>query len=384
MKKGDLLERKDALDKKTSAWAAQPGHEDYKEAIDKLEHDPRGRVQAPRSDDFDRRIAFGGSRLLGTALSLTRWAEERGKKDRRSQAGLPGARPAACARRAEAVREAVRQALDRGYVPARALCARSSCPRPSGRGSRRCSTRGRARSSTRRSSTRRSTPGTGRRSSRTRSSGCACSRRARPAQLRASRDPFLQAAHRIWAVYKAEEKKRDERAGELMLVDADVRRGDEAGPRRRARARRQLDAARHLRHGQSHSSRTRRPSPTRRSRWPADPREGHRQGAVRRAAEAARGDQGEAVRTVRGREPRRRPADRLPVRPRHHRRQLRARRRSTTRASWSGWRSTATRRASPPTSCSTAATTRTIHVDVRYMLWTMDALDGADRLEDMG
>ena len=31
------------------------------------------------------------------------------------------------------------------------------------------------------------------------------------------------------------------------------------------------------------------------------------------------------------------------------------------------------------------ATTRKIHVDVRYMLWVMDRIDGADRvLEEMG
>ena len=72
-------------------------------------------------------------------------------------------------------------------------------------------------------------------------------------------------------------------------------------------------------------------------------------------------------------------------RPRHHRRQLgladaqrqgRARRPRVRRQR---------RRASRPTSCSTATTTRTIHVDARYMMWTMDLLDGADHLvKEMG
>jgi hypothetical protein len=36
--------------------------------------------------------------------------------------------------------------------------------------------------------------------------------------IKASKDPFVQAAQRIWPIYKAEEKKTDARAGELTLV----------------------------------------------------------------------------------------------------------------------------------------------------------------------
>jgi hypothetical protein len=38
------------------------------------------------------------------------------------------------------------------------------------------------------------------------------------AQLKASKDPFIRAAQRIWTTYKAEEKKREARSGDLMLV----------------------------------------------------------------------------------------------------------------------------------------------------------------------
>ncbi|TMQ18524.1 MAG: S46 family peptidase [Deltaproteobacteria bacterium] len=38
------------------------------------------------------------------------------------------------------------------------------------------------------------------------------------AQLKASKDPFLKAAQRIWPIVKAEEKKTDTRQGELILV----------------------------------------------------------------------------------------------------------------------------------------------------------------------
>ncbi len=78
--KGDLLQRKEALDKKIKDWAAQAGHEAYKADIDKLESIIADEQHTAR-EDIDRRIAFRGSALLSTALSLTRWAEERAKPD---------------------------------------------------------------------------------------------------------------------------------------------------------------------------------------------------------------------------------------------------------------------------------------------------------------
>ncbi|HEY6037031.1 MAG TPA: S46 family peptidase, partial [Kofleriaceae bacterium] len=39
-----------------------------------------------------------------------------------------------------------------------------------------------------------------------------------PAELKASKDPFIQAAQRVWPVYKAEEKRMDTRTGELLAV----------------------------------------------------------------------------------------------------------------------------------------------------------------------
>ncbi len=81
-----LLKQKDDVDQRTRAWAAQPGHEMYKAGIDKLDE-----IQAEQfkraPEDFARNNAFNGSRLLATAIGLTRWAEERGKKD---EARKPG------------------------------------------------------------------------------------------------------------------------------------------------------------------------------------------------------------------------------------------------------------------------------------------------------
>lgn len=84
---GDLLARKDQLDKQVKQWAAQPGHETHKAAIERYEQLILDQIRTARVD-FDRSIAFGGSRLLSTALTLNRWAEERVKSDPDRRAGF--------------------------------------------------------------------------------------------------------------------------------------------------------------------------------------------------------------------------------------------------------------------------------------------------------
>lgn len=79
-KNPELMQRKEALDKQVRAWAAQPGNEAHKAAIEKFDRILAEEQRTARVD-FDRNVAFGGSRLLGAAVSFTRWAEERAKKD---------------------------------------------------------------------------------------------------------------------------------------------------------------------------------------------------------------------------------------------------------------------------------------------------------------
>jgi hypothetical protein len=81
-----LLARKEASDRKAKEWAAQPGRETYKDGIDKLEHLLQERRQTARVD-FDRAQAFHGSSLLATSLGLLRRAEERQKKDAERKPG---------------------------------------------------------------------------------------------------------------------------------------------------------------------------------------------------------------------------------------------------------------------------------------------------------
>ena len=113
----------------------------------------------------------------------------------------------------------------------------------------------------------------------------------------------------------------------------------------------------------------------------------HRRGRVRRPGARARGDQGPAGRQADAVRPPgdRRRAGRLPLDGRHDRRQLRARRPSTARASSSACSSTAPTTRSRPTSSTTPVNTRSIHADVRYMLWVMSEVDGASHLiREMG
>src|SRR5690606_22538841 len=83
---GDLLQRKSSLDDQVKAWAEQPGRERYKSAIDRLQQLIAEEQRTARAD-FNRHEAFVSSQLLASALSLTRWAEERAKPDAERKAG---------------------------------------------------------------------------------------------------------------------------------------------------------------------------------------------------------------------------------------------------------------------------------------------------------
>jgi len=87
--RGDLLARKDALEQKVRDWAAQPGREAHKLAIDKLEQLDAEHRRTARVD-FDRSAVFRSSALLEAALSLTRWCEERAKSDAERRPGYQG------------------------------------------------------------------------------------------------------------------------------------------------------------------------------------------------------------------------------------------------------------------------------------------------------
>lgn len=87
LQKGDILARKKATDDKVKAWAAQPGNEAYKTAIDKLE----AMMTADRKTaaaDFAWGNAVGGSGHLRNAILFVRLAEERTKPDAERKPGF--------------------------------------------------------------------------------------------------------------------------------------------------------------------------------------------------------------------------------------------------------------------------------------------------------
>jgi len=216
IKKSDILQRKDALDKQVKEWAAQPGNEIHKAKIDKLEHILAEEFRTARVD-FERGVTFGGSKFLSTALGLTRWAEERAKKDMARKPGyqdrdLPrsvaGAKSFARTFDVTLDRESFRINLMRSL-------ALPEADRPwlaTLLGAKKGAKIDEAfidktldawykdtKLEDEKLRIELLTKGT-------------------TAQIKASKDPFIMAAQRIWATYKAEEKKDDAKAGELILV----------------------------------------------------------------------------------------------------------------------------------------------------------------------
>jgi hypothetical protein len=216
MSKGDLLAQKDELDKKAKAWAAQPGHEKHKAAIDRLEA-MLAEQRKTAKVDFERGATFGGSSLLGTALSLIRWSEERAKPDAdRKQHYQERDMPRALAGQKQFAKSYDRT-LDRANFRL-ALVRAAKLPvadRPW-------------------LATLLAAPGAAKidealidktldawykdqqlEDEKVRTE---LLQKGTAKDLKASKDPFVQAALRVWPTYKAEEKKADTKAGEVMLL----------------------------------------------------------------------------------------------------------------------------------------------------------------------
>ncbi|HEY5944868.1 MAG TPA: S46 family peptidase [Kofleriaceae bacterium] len=216
IKKSDILQRKDELDKKVKEWAAQPGNELHKVNIDKLEHILADEFRTARVD-FERDSTFAGSKFLSTALGLTRWAEERAKKDIERK---PGFQDRDLPRSVAGAKTFVRtfdRTLDRegfrlNLVRSLAL-PEAERPWLANLLGVKKGTKidealidktldawyGATKLEDEKLRIELLTKGT-------------------TQQIKASKDPFVQAALRIWPTVKAEEKKDDARKGELILV----------------------------------------------------------------------------------------------------------------------------------------------------------------------
>jgi hypothetical protein len=212
----DLLQRKVELDKKVKAWAAEPGHEKHKAAIDKLEQILLEEHKTSQQD-FDRSITFGGSRLLTIALSLTRWAEERPKPDTERRLGYQNRDMQNAQAREKGFLKAFDRTLDRAGFKLALMraAAKPEADRPwlvTLLGVKKGAKVDEALID------------------KTLESWYSATKledealrldlleKGTTAKLKASKDPFIAAAQRVWPIYKAEQKKDEARAGELMLV----------------------------------------------------------------------------------------------------------------------------------------------------------------------
>ncbi|MEO7092285.1 MAG: S46 family peptidase [Polyangiales bacterium] len=212
----DQLQRKDALDKSVHEWAAQDGHETEQAAIEKMEKLIAAEHRTARVD-FDRGTAFGGSRLLSTALSFTRWADERAKKDAERKPGYQDRDMQRAVAGQKQMKKGYDRVLDRaGFKLAltRALLLDEK-DRPW------LATL---------LDVKRGTKIDDALIEKTLESWYANAtledeavrlellQKGTLAQLKASKDPFIRAAQRVFPIVKAEEKKSDTRAGDLLLV----------------------------------------------------------------------------------------------------------------------------------------------------------------------
>jgi hypothetical protein len=216
MTKRPLLQQKDQLDKLIKEWAAQRGREAYQAGIAKMEALLAEEFRTARVD-FDRGHAFEGSKLLLQAVSFTRWAEERPKQD---AARKPGFQDRDMRRAVAAQKDLVRsfdRTLDRAsfrlaLTRALALPDKDRSWLATLLDAKQGQKIDEAFIDKTLDAWYKSTQ-LGDEKVR-----LALLQNGTAKELKAAKDPFIRAAQRIWPLVKAEEKKDDARAGELLLV----------------------------------------------------------------------------------------------------------------------------------------------------------------------
>jgi hypothetical protein len=211
-----LVQQKETLDKKIKEWAAQPGNEQHKANIEKLEQIIAEEQRTARAD-FDRNVAFGGSRLLSTALSFHRWAEERAKKDADRKPGyqerdLP---------RAVAAQKGFLRSYDRALDRATFRLALVRALQLPEKDRPWLATLLGVKANTKIDEAlidKTLDTWYAKQTLEDDKTRLTLLEKGTTAQLKASKDPFVQAAQRIWPLIKEQEKKDDAITGELLLV----------------------------------------------------------------------------------------------------------------------------------------------------------------------
>jgi hypothetical protein len=214
--RGELMAQKDALDRKIKEWAAQPGHDASKQAIDKLEQLGAEARRTARVD-FDRRVAFDGSRLLGAALTLTRWADERAKPNEDRKPGYQERDLSPALAGQKQLGRVYDRTLDRATFRL-GLVRALQLPEPDRGWLATLLDVKKAAKIDEALIDKTLDAWYAAQQLEDEKLRVSLLQTATTAQLKASKDPFIKAALRVWPIVKAEEKKTDARQGELLLV----------------------------------------------------------------------------------------------------------------------------------------------------------------------
>jgi hypothetical protein len=213
---GELLQRKAELDAKSREWAAQPGREKHAAAIAKLEQliaEDQKRARA----DFERNQAFGASHLLASALGITYWAHERAKTDAARKPGYQERDMQPATSRVKQLTKEYDASLDRALLRlalVRAL-ALPAADRPW-----LSMLLGVTAKAVIDEALIDKTLDAWYRDTKLADETLRLEllQKGTRASVAASKDPFMRAAQRVWKHYKAEEKRADAFAGEIMLA----------------------------------------------------------------------------------------------------------------------------------------------------------------------
>ena len=213
-KSTELLAQKDALDQKIKDWAAQPGHEAQKAALDKLaqiEADARRTARV----DFDRRMTLNGSRLLAEAVNFIHWADERTKQDADRRPGFQDRDMKPAIAGAKQLSKTYDRTLDRATFRLALVRALQLPEAERPWLGHLLDIKGKVDEAKIDKTLDAWYASPALEDEQTR---LGLLQTATLAQLKANKDPFVRAAERVWAQVKADEKKADTRAGELLLV----------------------------------------------------------------------------------------------------------------------------------------------------------------------
>jgi hypothetical protein len=218
LQKGNMMEQKKAIDAKVRAFAAQPGNEELAAAIARYDEMTKDDQKTARVD-YDRGQVLGGSAHLKNAFLMMRMAEERQKKDADRK---PGYQARDLPRIEAGQKQFTRQfdaTIDRAMFKL-ALTRAAELPEADRPwlntivGVKKGGTIDAAAIDKALDGLYKTTK------LEDEAARLDLLKKGTPAKLKASKDPFIKLAVALWPTVKAQEKKDDAEAGEHVLLSA--------------------------------------------------------------------------------------------------------------------------------------------------------------------